>query len=70
MFRWRGALHRVRAASGPERIGAEWWRSTTAPDPDRLRDYYRVEDQQGGRFWVFRVGLEGPPRWFLHGVFG
>ena len=70
MFRWRGALHRVRAATGPERIGAEWWRGTAPPDHDRLRDYYRVEDQQGGRFWVFRVGLEGPPRWFLHGVFG
>ncbi|MCL2428463.1 MAG: DNA polymerase Y family protein, partial [Alphaproteobacteria bacterium] len=26
LFRWRGSLHRIRAATGPERIGAEWWR--------------------------------------------
>ncbi len=73
LFRWRGRVHRIRAASGPERIAAEWWRRT--PDPTRplhdfVRDYYRVEDQQGGRFWVFRVGLTGVPRWFVHGVFG
>ncbi len=70
-FRWRGALHRVRAASGPERIGAEWWRR--APESDRFRDYYRVEDQAGARFWLFRTGLPGeaqPPGWFLHGLFG
>ena len=63
MFRWRGALHRVRAASGPERIAAEWWRR------DVLRDYYRVEDMAGARFWIFRVGLEGVPEWYLHGLF-
>jgi protein ImuB len=43
------------------------------PPPDRhLRDYYRVEDEQGRRFWVFREGLYAPgsrPRWFLHGLF-
>ncbi len=73
-FRWRGALHRVRAASGPERIGAEWWHHAP-PGPaerserDRLRDYYRVEDTEGARFWVFRAGLEERRRWFLHGFF-
>lgn len=73
LFRWRGALHRVRNAAGPERIAAEWWRRTpdpTRPAHDFIRDYYRVEDTKGGRFWVFRVGLTGAPRWFLHGVFG
>jgi len=73
LFRWRGRVHRIRAASGPERIAAEWWRRTpdaTRPLHDFVRDYYRVEDQQGGRFWVFRVGLTGVPRWFVHGVFG
>ena len=72
-FRWRGRLHRVRTAAGPERIAAEWWRRSpdaTRPAHDFIRDYYRVEDQQGGRFWVFRVGLSGVPRWFVHGVFG
>lgn len=71
VFRWRGALHRVRAAAGPERIASEWWRDTSG-DP-RFRDYYRVEDQQGARFWVFRTGLSGQscaPEWFLHGLFG
>jgi protein ImuB len=72
LFRWRGALHRVRAASGPERIAAEWWRRTpdeTRPETDQIRDYYRVEDTDGARFWIFRAGLDGTPRWFLHGLF-
>jgi len=67
-FRWRGKLHRIAAADGPERIGPEWWR----PGPGRARDYYRVEDSEGRRFWVYRDGLYGaaePPRWFLHGFF-
>ena len=36
-----------------------------------IRDYYRVEDEAGRRFWLFRAGLPGdsPPRWFIHGVF-
>ncbi len=71
LFRWRGALHRVRAASGPERISAEWWRRSD--EEERFRDYYRVEDQAGARFWVFRTGLPGQgrgPAWFLHGLFG
>ena len=68
-FRWRGALHRVRRAEGPERLAPEWWR----PDHGRTRDYYRVEDETGARFWLFRAGLYGadpPPRWWLHGLFG
>lgn len=71
LFRWRGAVHRVQAATGPERISAEWWRRS---DPDeRFRDYYRVEDQSGARFWLFRIGLPGQdraPEWFMHGLFG
>ncbi len=75
LFRWRGALHRVRAASGPERIGAEWWRrgepKSERPETDLIRDYYRVEDTSGARFWVFRAGLKAQlmPRWYLHGLF-
>jgi protein ImuB len=76
-FCWRGALHRVRAASGPERIAAEWWRRHAAPpgrpETDLVRDYYRVEDIGGGRFWMFRTGLNtggSAARWFLHGLFG
>jgi protein ImuB len=41
----------------------------------RTRDYYRVEDEAGRRFWLFREGLYGredidkAPSWWLHGVF-
>ncbi len=77
LFHWRRRLHRVRAAAGPERIAAEWWRkssreSEAVPETDRIRDYYRVEDTDGARFWLFRTGLHGggrTPRWYLHGLF-
>lgn len=73
MFRWRGQTHRVRRAEGPERIAAEWWRKAWEDnDVARVRDYYRVEDESGARFWVFRAGLYGgeePTRWFVHGLF-
>jgi protein ImuB len=64
-------LHEVTRAEGPERIAPEWWR--TAGDTP-TRDYYRVEDSHGRRFWLFRRGLyeeagPAPPRWFLHGLF-
>jgi protein ImuB len=73
-FTWRGRSHRVTRAEGPERIAEEWWRkSFDDASPSRVRDYYRVEDEAGGRFWIFRAGLYGdprsPPRWWLHGLF-
>jgi len=67
-FRWRRVLHEVVRSEGPERIAGEWWR---APD-QKTRDYYRVEDREGRRFWLFRQGLYGQlpePRWFIHGLF-
>ena len=70
LFRWRRLAHRVRRADGPERIASEWWRG--AEEAAELRDYYRVEDEAGRRFWLFRAGLYRPqvaPRWFLHGLF-
>jgi protein ImuB len=67
-FRWRRVLHDVVRAEGPERIAGEWWRGE-----EPARDYYRIEDNAGRRFWLFREGLHGegeaPPRWFLHGLF-
>lgn len=72
-FRWRGRLHRVRRAEGPERIGAEWWTQEIEDvSTGHVRDYYRVEDAGGARFWLFRAGLYGetPPKWWLHGLFG
>lgn len=69
-FRWRRTFHRVSRAEGPERIEAEWWIDGEAASP---RDYFRIEDQGGRRFWLYREGLYGvgalPPRWFMHGVF-
>jgi protein ImuB len=70
-FRWRRALYRVARAEGPERIGPEWWRQGQEEAP--TRDYYRIEDSDGRRYWLYRQGLysatEVPPRWFMHGVF-
>lgn len=72
-FRWRGVLHEVTLAEGPERILPEWWHEGPSGTPRqgvRLpRDYYRVEDREGRRFWVFRVDGRQGPRWFLHGLF-
>ena len=85
-FRWRRVQHDVAHAEGPERIAPEWWSASSGASgavslsagPDAVlstgqRDYYRVEDVNGGRFWMFRDGQYGEPgsgpRWFLHGVF-
>jgi protein ImuB len=62
-------------AVGPERIAPEWWRALKpGKAAARPRDYYRIEDEEGHRYWVFREGLyqEGgdTPAWYLHGVFG
>ena len=71
-FRWRRALHEVIAAEGPERIEGAWWSEHGGP----ARDYFRVEDKNGLRFWLFRSGLyrdlaqdAAAPTWFLHGTF-
>jgi len=41
-----------------------------AGDVAAVRDYYRVEDFDGGRYWLYREGGPGPAaRWFLQGVF-
>jgi len=67
-FRWRRALHEVVAAEGPERIEGAWWTDEQGP----TRDYFRVEDSTGCRFWLFRAGLyraRTAPSWFLHGLF-
>jgi protein ImuB len=68
-FTWRRATHDVAAIEGPERISAEWWRSDGP-----TRDYFRAEDSQGRRFWLYRAGLYdhevARPRWYMHGLFG
>jgi protein ImuB len=80
-FTWRHVMRRVVKAEGPERIAPEWWRalksSPTRKEKERKRprDYYRIEDEDGHRYWIFRDGLYqenglGVPSWYLHGVFG
>ena len=76
-FRWRHAIHEVAAIEGPERIAPAWWNSEAelrAPTGTLTRDYFRAEDRDGRRFWLYREGLFGretaEPRWFLHGLFG
>jgi len=76
-FTWRRALRAVVRVEGPERIAMEWWKQ----DGKTLtRDYFRVEDAEGLRFWIYRDGLyeselrdeEGKPKpanWFVHGLF-
>ena len=71
-FRWRRVLHEVTTAQGPERISPEWWPAARQHN-SLTRDYFRVEDRNGCRFWIYRDGLygreTGRPRWFMHGVF-
>lgn len=70
-FVWRRITHRVVRFDGPERIAPEWWADMPGT---RLRDYYRVEDQNGQRLWLYREGVleDGrgrDPRWCVHGAF-
>jgi len=72
-FAWRGQVHDVVAGDGPERIHGEWW--VRDGEIWAVRDYYRVEDREGRRFWVFRRGdgVEadtGDLSWWMHGAFG
>lgn len=66
-FRWRRVLREVARAEGPERISGDWLGGLPT------RDYYRVEDKQGRRYWLYREGFYGEsaeaPRWFVHGLF-
>jgi protein ImuB len=67
-FRWRARPHRIRLAEGPERIAPEWWRPTASSSSvGSTRDYYRVEDSEGRRFWLYRE--QTVSRWYLHGLF-
>ena len=70
-FVWRRQTHRVTRYEGPERVAPEWWHDRPGT---RLRDYFKVEDEAGRRFWLYREGVHedgrgGEPRWLLHGIF-
>lgn len=66
LFRHKGILHKVSKADGPERIEQEWWLQQGLH-----RDYYVIEEENGARFWIFRLGHYGAdtPKWFIHGYF-
>jgi len=92
-FRWRRVLYQVARAEGPERIAPEWWRDEVTAQSlaaqslaaqnlaAAARDYFRIEDQEGRRFWLYRDGLyggeagdgadydAGRPCWYVHGLF-
>lgn len=66
-FRYKGQLHIIAKADGPERIEQEWW-----IQEGEHRDYYTVEDEEGKRYWLFRSGHyneKRSPKWYLHGFF-
>ncbi len=66
-FRHKGVLHKIINADGPERIEQEWWLKD-----GQHRDYYYVEDEEGKRYWLFRLGHYDADKkydWFLHGYF-
>jgi protein ImuB len=67
LFRYKGKLHTVKKADGPERIEREWW-----IEEGEHRDYYCVEDEEGQRYWLFRLGHYSTaqlPKWYMHGFF-
>ncbi|MBC7828237.1 MAG: DNA polymerase Y family protein [Chitinophagaceae bacterium] len=67
LFRHKGKLHKIIKADGPERIEPEWWLQQ-----GQHRDYYCVEDEEGHRYWLFRLGHYDAGRsyqWFMHGFF-
>jgi nucleotidyltransferase/DNA polymerase involved in DNA repair len=72
-FEWRGKTYKVVARDGPEHVHGEWWRREA--EVWAVRDYHQVEDEEGGRYWVFRRGDgfeydTGDLSWWMHGVFG
>jgi protein ImuB len=78
-FQWRRAAHTVMRVEGPERVAMEWWWRARS-EKMLTRDYFRVEDEAGLRFWLYRDGLYDreieqeagrlvQPNWFVHGLF-
>jgi hypothetical protein len=57
-FTWRRLARAVVRAEGPERLEPEW---ALDPADARVRDYYRLEDAAGRRYWVFREGRYDAP---------
>ncbi len=63
LAQWPSFDWRKTRLSLPERIESGWW-----DDADATRDYYRVDQQDGPRLWVFRE-RQSPQDWFVQGVY-
>lgn len=82
ILRWRGGIHRIVAAIGPERIAPPWWpggvddasarKAVFALGPSStcgagtFRDYWRLRDDAGRSLWVFHDVERNA--WLVHGV--
>lgn len=67
LFIYKRKIHQIKKADGPERIEREWW-----VENGEHRDYYTVEDSEGRRYWLFRLGHYSDDKshqWFIHGFF-
>ncbi len=67
LFIYKRKIHQIKKADGPERIEREWWLEN-----GEHRDYYTVEDSEGRRYWLFRLGHYSDDKshqWFIHGFF-
>lgn len=57
-----GVQSPVVASYGPTKVDSEWWSDTPVQ-----RDYYEVQTEDGGRYWVFKKKKDG--QYYLHGIF-
>lgn len=68
-FRWRRMRFTTHSAKGPERITPDWW----LDDPawrSGLRDYWRIETEQGPRLWLFVTPQDAAGQnWYVQGEF-
>lgn len=65
-FRWRNKAYNTVRYKGPERIGPEWWKG---PDSEDLRDYWRIEGDDGSRLWLSTRPGHKPLSWEVAGLF-
>lgn len=65
LLTWREKRYAIVRGVGPERIAEEWWHKKLNGELDE-RDYFRVQEEQGQWFWVFRERRSRS--WFVHGV--
>lgn len=65
-FQWRRMTMSATRTRGPERIAPEWWLQDENWRSG-VRDYWRVETQQGRRLWLFYTPQN--PGWFVQGEY-